>query len=267
MIFETTFHNMNSGTQAIDRTFKIVSLLAKAGGPLQLGEVVQATKLNKTTAYRFLRALEHHNFVKRDPRSHAYSLGFGVLELAAALLRRVDVRTAALPQMEELHVVTKETIALSVIVGDTRVCIEQLECTHPMRAVLDVGVPLPLAAGAAGKAILAFLPRERRDVTLRRLELAAYTTNTIVDRKKLQADLQRIAAVGFSQSDGERISGMAGVAAPIFGRDGSPIASLAVVGVAARFTSEVRDATGPVVRSATQQISKLLGFTSGNIIA
>jgi DNA-binding IclR family transcriptional regulator len=152
-------------------------------------------------------------------------------------------------------------VALNLLVGSARVCVDQLEGLYPTRAVLDLGVQLPLPVGAAGKAILAFLDRETRDSLLGTLDLVSYTDKTIVDPKKLQTELTRISRVGFSQSDGERVPGMSGVAAPIFDSNGSAVASLAVVGIATRFTAEVRAVTGPLVRVASQHISESLGFT------
>ena len=138
-----------------------------------------------------------------------------------------------------------------------------LEGYHPTRAVQELGVRLPLYVGATGKAILAFLSQAAREDLVGTLELVPYTGKTIVDRHKPRAEVDRIRGLGFSESDGERVPGMSGVAAPILGRDGAAVGWLSVIGVCARLTDEVWAATGPLVQAAAQQISESLGFKLG----
>ena len=51
--------------------------------------------------------------MERDPRHARYTLGFGILKLARALLGRVPVREIALPTMRELAASVEETAVLT----------------------------------------------------------------------------------------------------------------------------------------------------------
>ena len=82
----------------------------------------------------------------------------------------------------------------------------------PLKYGLATGVEIPLYAGAAGKAILAFAPPEVVDQQV----LVPLNPNTITNLDELRAQLVQIRENGWATGDGERIPDAYGVAAPIF---------------------------------------------------
>lgn len=124
-----------------------------------------------------------------------------------------------------------------------------------------LGRSYPLHAGASSKAFLAFLPEE---------ELAAYlsgvlpklTESTVTDPGKLQRELQQIRVLGWAQSIGERQSGAASVAAPVFDHSGRPVAVMSVCGPAVRFTSEMAHCTEQLLASSGRA-SEQMGYRPG----
>ncbi|MFE9725626.1 IclR family transcriptional regulator C-terminal domain-containing protein [Streptomyces sp. NPDC005794] len=73
-------------------------------------------------------------------------------------------------------------------------------------------VRVPLAAGAAGKAILAHLP----DSILEALPLSKYTDRTPLNRTEIRKGLELVRERGWALGDGERIPDGYGVAVPYF---------------------------------------------------
>ena len=90
--------------------------------------------------------------------------------------------------------------------GATRVCIAAAERTSGLRDTVPVGARLPMTAGSAAHALLAFTPAE--EVT-RLLPSASFTARTLLDVRRR----------GWAHSVAEREPGVASLSAPV--RDGS----------------------------------------------
>jgi IclR family pca regulon transcriptional regulator len=74
--------------------------------------------------------------------------------------------------------------------------------------------------------MLAFLPEEEVAELVEGLELTAFTKHTIVDQGRLLAELKRIRSRGYAINDQELVAGIRGIAAPVFGVGGRPIAAI-----------------------------------------
>lgn len=234
---------------------------------LGVREVARLTNLSPSTAGRLMTGLKEYGLLQQNPATRAYALGYKVLEWAGVFTAVLDLRNIALPFMEDLHQATGETISLYQRDGDERLCVERLESHQTVRMVSRLGRRLPLAAGSGGKAILAFLPAETAEPILGRGELKAYTANTIVNRQQLLDELARIRRQGCAVSLGEWLADAAGVAAPIFGRDGEVIGSLSISCPTSRLTPEKVEQYAAQLLRATEQISIQMGCSGAMLAA
>jgi len=160
---------------------------------------------------------------------------------------------------------TGETVFLSVLAADGRsmVYVDKVESGHIIRYAADVGDRRPLHATSSGKALLAFLPVGQRERTLKAVTLARHTERTETSLSALRATLAEIQRTGVCVSVDEFASGAAGVAAPIFDRDGRVAGVCAVGGPTDRLRPRVRTLTADVKRTATT-ISAQLGHRTSD---
>ena len=84
----------STGLQSLARGLDVLRLLAEQACTVE--ELSRTLEIPRSTAYRTLTALRDRQLVERDPRHARYTLGFGILKLARALLGRVPVREIAL---------------------------------------------------------------------------------------------------------------------------------------------------------------------------
>jgi DNA-binding IclR family transcriptional regulator len=126
---------------------------------------------------------------------------------------------------------------------------------QPLHYGLASGVPIPLHAGAAGKAILAHCPPD----TLEHLELEPLTERTPVDRQALVEDLQAIRDRGWATADGERIPDAYGLSAPYF-IDGTIAGSITATVARFRVPHLDLDALALAVQGAAHRITRLLSL-------
>jgi len=241
------------GLQSLARGLDVLRLLADSA--CTVDELGRALGMPRSTAYRTLVALRDRHLVERDPRGPRYTLGYGILRLARALLGRVPVREIALPTMRELAASVEETAVLTVRDGRYGVAIESIEASGPVRVAPAPGERVPLHVGAPMKALLAFLPADEIEAYVKR-PLERPTARAIAEPGKLRAHLAQIRRRGYAESWEEVYPGAVGVAVPILDPDGVPVASLAVAGPVHRFTPERVAAVAQRLMPAAKELGR-----------
>ena len=226
---------------------------------LGVREAARLTGLSTSTSGRLMASLKEMGLLKQNPTTRAYSLGTKVLEWAGVVSATLDIRTKALPYMSELHRNTHETISLYVPEGSDRLCVERLESIYHVRIVSWVGRRLPLHAGSAGKAMLAFMPEDQREALINTMELKPFTEKTITDRTVLRAVLAETRRQGYAISHGEWVLEASGVAAAILNSRAEVVAALCISGPSQRFSEDRLPLFIEEVTRAASQVSKDIG--------
>lgn len=182
---------------------KAVTILrAVADEPATLAELVSRTGLPRATAHRLAVALEGHRLVRRTQEGE-WAPGPALAELGRG---GADIGDLAGRHLITLRDASGESAQFYVRDGATRVCVAAAERTSGLRDTVPVGARLPMTAGSAAHALLAFTPAE--EVT-RLLPSASFTARTLLDVRRR----------GWAHSVAEREPGVASLSAPV--RDGS----------------------------------------------
>ena len=182
---------------------KAVAILrAVADEPATLAELVSRTGLPRATAHRLAVALEGHRLLRRTTEG-AWAPGPTLAELSRA---GADLADLAGRHLVVLRDASGESAQFYVRDGATRVCIAAAERTSGLRDTVPVGARLPMTAGSAAHALLAFTPA---DEVTRLLPSASFTARTLLDVRRR----------GWAHSVAEREPGVASLSAPV--RDGS----------------------------------------------
>ncbi len=246
----------------IERALDALSLFAESDSPsLGVTEIAQELGLSKAVVHRILASFRAKGFVELDEHTRRYSLGPRILFLGLTYLDRIDVVSVARTVMVRLSEQTAETATLSLRSGDHRVYVDQVTPSRDVKMSVSLGLSYPLHAGASSKAFLAFLPPAEIDAYLAGPALLALTPKTQVDPRKLRKELAQIREVGYAQSFGERMEGAGAVAAPVFGRDGTPDGVISICGPIERFRDEA-DRAAELLLAETTDASARLGFRS-----
>ena len=249
--------------QTLSRAIAVLDCFTQERAELGVREIARMVNLSSSAAGRLLVALKDKGILSQNPVTRGYSMGVRVLSWANVYNTTLDVRLKAIPAIEELHQTTRETISLYILEGNERVCVERLESPQSVRIVQRVGRRLPLYAGSAGKAIMAFLSPERQEQILQNTELVPLTSKTITDPVELRKEIKKAHNQGCAVSFGEWVEDAAGVAAPILSRDGKVIGALAISGPMSRFTKENVARYCVDVKRVAAQISESLGYNAG----
>jgi DNA-binding IclR family transcriptional regulator len=245
--------------RATDRVIDILELAAGSRDGVALKELSVRAETPKSSLLPLLRTLSARGYLEQG-RAGEYRLGPRALELAARAPARRDLVEAARPALEALMRRTGESAFLTTLAADAAavVFIDVVESEQLIRYTVNVGQRSPLHATANGKAILAFLPAGERDEILRALALKRYTERTLTTLPALRASLDETRTAGVAVSVDEVVRGAAGIAVPVFDREGRVVGACAVGGPTERIRPRVRPLVADV-KATARAISLMLG--------
>ena len=177
----------------------------------------------------------------------------------AALSNR-ELPELSRPFLEDLAVKWGEAALIGTLGfdGTVAVYIDRVESHNPVRYTVSVGDQRPLYCSALGKLLLAYMSPEQQDEYFRTAKFKSMARHTITDRATLRKALVEIRRVGLSVTRDELSEGSAGLAAPIFGRDGQVVAALVVGGPTVRIVPNLAR-FGKMTRDTARAISRVLG--------
>lgn len=246
--------------EVLHRAVAVLDVLRIAEHELSIREVAVRAGLAKSTVQRLLRELVELNLASQDPTTARYRLGPRTLALGSAYQRRLNVRAAALPHMTKLRDDTGETVGLSVGLGDQIMHIDQVESESELRAMFEIGRPLPLWSGAPSRLLLAELDDAEVQLiahTDRRADLAPINPP---DPEVLIALVRQVRSEGFAVAIEETLPGVSTLAAPVRSSTGDLVATVSLTSPTIRMTPEVIDRLRPQVTATGRAISAELGW-------
>ena len=244
------------GTTAgvLDRTVAILDAVER--GATSFTAIVAATGFTRTTAHRLIKSLEAHGFLMFNA---GYRLGPRLMRLAVSATQGLPLKDLAHPVLEKLAAMTGESAQLYIRDGHRRLCIDAVQSASELRTIVDVGAGLPLAAGSAGKVLLAFATHDLQKQVSNDIE--RFTDDT-PDETTLRRDLARIRKLGWGWSAGERESGVGSVSAPVRDAGGYVIAAVSVSGPISRIGRISAKSYAGAVVEAAKEIGSLLGASA-----
>ena len=249
-----------SPIRSLSRGLRILNEVLDAPSAVSVAAIARATELHRATVSRMLGVLLEEGFVALDSNQRQYLPGPAL----ASRLRTDQIepllRAHSLAALEVLRDASGETVGLHLPVWPDRICIAKAESNSNLRRVYELGERKPLTVGATGLAWLAFVESAELERTLAARPLTALTPQTDTDPVHYRQAAESTRAQGFAVSFSQTVSGMCGIAAPIFGRTGDPIAMITVSGPQARFTEAQMLSLAPLLIQETGRVSAAMGF-------
>lgn len=244
--------------QSVSRSIEILRAIAGAGRGLGVTEVADRVGVAKPTAHALLRTLESEQLVSQDAGTGKYRLGPALLELGNAYLETHELRARSIVWADSLATRANEAVWVCVLSGDHVLVVHHAFRPEGAVQILEVGAVLPWHTCGLGKAIVAHLPVAEREALLAG-QLPVLTGGTVTDPAALREQLAAVLGTGYAVEDGEAAIGDAGIAAPVFDRDGV-VGSIGLVGPVERLLADRgRDEAAVAVREIARLLSRDLG--------
>jgi IclR family transcriptional regulator, KDG regulon repressor len=247
-----------NAVRSVDRAAALLLALGDSQGEAGVTELARRLGLHKSTASRLLATLQRRGLVEQDDETGKYRLGLVVIRLAERAEKTLDLRGIAMPELERLARLTRETTGLGVLDGVQLLTVAQADGPNLIAVGDWTGRSVPLHCVASGKVLMAALA-EREVLRIVRHGLVAYTERTITELEPLLEELSRIRRRGYATAIGEYEAGLNAVSAPVRDARGSVIAAVDIWGPAFRLTPRRIPELAVQVREAAAAISVRLG--------
>jgi DNA-binding IclR family transcriptional regulator len=237
-----------------------MELLAGEGRELSLTEISKVVGWPKSTVHGLLATLRDYHYIEQSPVNGRYRLGIRLFELCSAVARSWNIRTVALPVMQQLNRELGEMVQLATEDKGEVLYLEKLDSTHMMRIVSETGMRLPMHCSGLGKALLAYkTPAEVKWIIGKR-GLQRFTRRTIADAACLERELEQVRRRGYAVDDREVMDSLRCVAAPIRDRDGCVKYAVSVSGLASSLEGAHLERALEALKQTAENISFAMGY-------
>lgn len=213
--------------RSVRRTLEILEVVARSPDGIRLADVSRRTGLDGSTSLRFLGALERMRYVVRDQAGTHYHLGPRIANLGLGPALGVLTRVAKV-HMKNLQRICGEDVNLGTLDAGLALTLETQKSSHILGVNFVAGLRMPAYASSMGKAILAFMPEDRRLRILSEMHFETFTPTTIANAAALQRELELVAENGYSVDRQEFTPGVVCIGTPVFDANGDAIAAISI---------------------------------------
>ena len=205
---------------AIDKCFTILELLAQSKEPMGISDISGKLDLNKSTVFNIGHTLRDLNILENQ-RDGKFVFGTRFYVLANMAGKRSSLIQTAHPYLETINEKTKLSAFLGLRSDCRAMLIDKVDSAYGIKVSSEIGMQLPVLAGACIKAMLSQLSDEGIDEILARTELKRYTPYSIIDKAVYKEEIAEVRTQGIAYDREEYLEGTVALAVPIkaYGRD------------------------------------------------
>lgn len=228
----------------VDKALQILWALSRARGSASLSALAAELSLPKPTLHRLLGSLAAHELVEQHADGR-YALGVGLLRLGLGAQAADPLVRAARPALEQAARDFGETFFVVGARGGKLVVLDKVEGTGVLRAAPSVGSEVPVGSTASGRLYLGLEP-----------DLLAVPVET---QRKLRQAAARAVARGFDLNQGEWITGLTVVAAPVRA-NGRMFGTVACAGADSQLRAERLDQAVQWTKQVATRVTRALSM-------
>ena len=246
-------------TETVDLSLRLLDRLAASREPLGVSDLAREFGASKTKVHRHLQTLVRHAFVRQDSITRRYEAGIKLFMLGERLRERFDILTAGRDDMARLRDETGQAVTLSTLSEDQVVVLELFHGRTIVEFGTRPGTVLDLHASAHGKVALAFGPPGLFERCVAK-PLKAWTPQTICSRLALESAVAEVRKRGWAIAPNQVLTGVNGLAAPIFNHQGNYAGAIAIAGSVQHITAAPSTEQIRAVVAAARGISEKMGW-------
>lgn len=238
---------------AVDKAIEILELLARLKKPLGVSEISKTLSLNKSTVFNIVYTLDDLGMLEKGPDGK-FQFGTRLYILGRAAGRTSELIATVHPYLEEINQKTKLSAFLGIRSGLKAVIIDKVDSAFDIKIHSEVGMRLPLLAGAAGRVLLSQLSDEEVDDILVNNELKKFTPNSCVDKNKYRKLITKARTDGIAVDLEEYIEGIRAFAIPINTNRANMQIALWAVGFKRQITKEGIPQQSEYLKTVSEEI-------------
>ncbi len=214
--------------KSVRTALTLLDLVGAARGGARVTDLAAMSGIGKASVSKMLSTLAAEGYVRRDPVSRTYFLGYKLVELSTTLIEGIDIRRAARPALEVLETAVNEVINLATYHNGDLIYIDKYEGTKSLRMHSIIGGRAGWTYTSVGKAVFAFLPAQEQAYILDSLSFAPRTKASITDREVYLGEVREARRLGYALDLEENVEGIVCVGAPVFDYSGKVVGGVSI---------------------------------------
>ena len=240
---------------AVDKCFAILNLLAQSKEPMGISDISGKLDLNKSTVFHIVHTLTDLN-VLENQRGGKFIFGTRFYILGNMAGKRSKLIQTAHPYLERINEKTKLSAFLGLRSDRQAVLIDKVDSAYGIKLSSEIGLQMPILAGAGIKAMLSQLSDGEIDEILLRTDLKRYTPYSIVDKAAYKQEILEVRRQGIAYDREEYIEGMVAFAIPVKSNGRDLQAAIWAVGL----TRQVSNSFMPELTQLLKEISEEINY-------
>lgn len=255
-----------SSAGTVARVVKLLTCIAEAEGEVSIKYLCQELNLPASTVHRLLGLMIENGIIERAPVRALYGPGLELLRVSSLLAAKVSIVDLARPIMRSVVAASNQTCVLLRYIPSSRkvMAVHAEYSSNPLRYQIELFQPHSLLWGATGRSVLAFLPRDEIEAALKDADLSPATGVQLPSQKAMMNDLGEIRGRGFSMTQGQKIAGAVGHAAPLFNSESRVIGCLSITIPKANFDKKAESQIPELLLEHAEKLNRALGFERRN---
>jgi IclR family KDG regulon transcriptional repressor len=236
---------------ALDKCFRMLDLFAGSERPLRVSEIARNLNYNKSTVYSLVHTLWDLDVLEQVPENR-FRFGARLYALGRSSGSASELISTIRPHLDEISRKTRLSAFVGIRSGDRAVILDKVDPPGEIRVSSEVGMRIPLEAGAGGKVLLSQLTDVELGQFLSERELKEFTPVACINPKKYIEMIKKARQEGFAIDDEEYVAGIRALAVPLRLYRENLHAAIWVVGL----KIQIRDEDVPSFKSLLKQIAE-----------
>ena len=242
---------------SLTKGLRILEYVAAADGGVRVSEIARALGLPSSNLTLFLNSLLETGYVIKNPMDNRYYVTEKLhhVALSGGPNQYALLVSASQPEMQDLHERFDENVMVTVLSLYKLKVVTRLQSTRSVQIVHDDETLYTPHVTAGGKAVLAFLSRERLDAYFRHTAMERFTVHSLLSRDEVEKELEQTRTRGYAVNHAEYQPEVMAVAAPIF-YEGAPLGALVLQFPTHRHREDELETNAGAVVSAARRIGE-----------
>ena len=246
------------GVPALVRGARVLDAVMASQQPMTVTDLARWLKLPKSTVHGLCTTLVNLNLLARRNGTY-FCIGPHVMRWASAFLGQTDLTSEFSALWNDLRVWTDDTITLSVLDGRDVIYIACRNTASPLGITFRIGMRLPAAFTATGKAILSTMTERQVRMVMSGAWPKPRTRRSVSGIDALLRELEDCRRRGFSIDNEQTLEGMYCFGTPVRDSTDRAVAGIAVSLLATRVSESTTKLAVKGIKDMARQLSLRLG--------
>jgi len=223
---------------ALDKCFNILDLIGRSKKHLGISDISNALGYHRSTVFNIVYTLTDLGILEQDSNG-MFHFGVKLYALGKIAANGSELISIVHPHLENISQQTKFSAFLGIRSGLKAIIIDKVDSNSDIKVSSEIGMKIPLLAGAGGKVLLSQLTNSEVDRILSENKLRKFTPFSCTDKKTYKELIKKAREENFAFDDEEYIEGIRALSVPLNLNKRNLQAAIWTVGLKSQITDDM----------------------------